>query len=486
MFFKVLKSQWLSFRRSPTFEQSVAVNIVLVLLALYFILIAIFIGLAAQYIISDYFPDSEPVNIFSGFFAYYLIIDLLMRFMVQKYPVIDVHKYVNLNIKKKSIVKFLLFKSLFSFFNLLPLFILIPFFVMTVVGAFTIGPAIVWLCTMLILVLLNHFFSFWLYLKSFQAPLLTYGILACITIIAFLEYKGMISLHEYVCLGMSYLYNSLIIIIPICLVLFLIFTDYKILRTNAYIDKHTAIGSPQNIRTLESSFLNKQGTVGKLINMEFNLIWRNKKAKTYLFMSFALLPFICTYYNSESNYNIIFVSLALTGIFMFNHAQYLFSWNSSHLDLILTNHIPLRSFIMARYFLLAGSCLLISLLILPLLIFFPNVALAGIALLLFNIGFISYLFIWFSMRYSKKMNANASGLLNYEGTSIAHFLIVFPIIIIPILLYLPFGLKGFHNLGLIFLAFVGGLGIVFRNWIIDRLTLSFKQYKYSLHHKFSN
>ena len=486
MFIKILKSQWLSFRRSPTFGQSVGVKILLGFFAFYCLFIALGIGFGAHLLISEYFPDRDPVYVFGGYFVFYLIIDLVMRYMIQKYPIFDVHKYVNLNIEKKTIVKFLLFKSLFSFFNLLPLFVLIPFLLMTVFGKLTVGYAIAWLFILITLVLLNHFFSYWLHLKSIQKPILAYGILSSISLIVFLEYKGIVSLHEYLCIGIFYLSNSLIALIPICLLLILIFADYKILRTNAYIDEHSTAGFSQNTITIESSFLNKQGVVGKLINMEFNLIWRYKKAKTYLILSILLLPVVCSYYNSDSNYNIIILALFLTGFFMYNYALYLFSWNTNHLDFILTNNITLKSFIKARYILLAGSCVFNSLLALPLLIVVPNVALAGIALLMFNIGFMPYFFIWFSMHFSKKMNANASGLTNYEGTSAAHFLILIPIIIMPMLFYLPFGLTGFHNLGLISIAVIGSLGIIFRDWIIDRMTSSFKKYKYSLHHKFSN
>ena len=80
---------------------------------------------------------------------------------------------------------------------------------------------------------------------------------------------------------------------------------------------------------------------------------------------------------------------------------------------------------------------------------------------------------------SKKIDPGKGGGFNFEGFGAAHYVIIFPIIGIPILLYyFPFGYMGKPFLGLLTVGIVGLLGILFREKILKLLVKHFERRKH--------
>ena len=124
---------WKKFFRSAYWKKSILANIFMGLLALYFIGCFLIIGIAVYPGLSKAFPESNPFVLVNEYILFFLMGDLVMRYFMQKIPVMDIKPLLLLNIKKSRIVRYILNKSIFSFFNVLPLFFLVPFTIFTAV-----------------------------------------------------------------------------------------------------------------------------------------------------------------------------------------------------------------------------------------------------------------------------------------------------------------------------------------------------------------
>ena len=487
MLWKLLKLEWLGFRRAPYWGQSMAVNVIMGFFAAYLLLSALALGFLGGTILTEMFPDDNLIHKFNGFFVYYLLMDIWVRFLMQKFPAFSLSKYLTLNIKKSTICRFLLTKSTFSFFNILPLFVIFPFFFTNVISSLGIGTALLWLLVMLVFVLINNFVGFWLDRTASKHPIVAFIVLATITGLIYLEYQGIFSTSYHCGRVVTYLYESVFFLIPILGLVGIYYLLFKNLLANAYLDAGSGPEDANVAKGFELQFLDNYGEIGKWLRIESKLIWRNKKSRNYLFMSliFLVYPFAFGMTWFENSYLLIVFGLLMVGGFMLNYGQLLFSWNSSHFDFIVTQNISMTNFLRSKYILIAGSNLLFFILSLPYVFLEPRIIMVNFVMMLFNAGIISYFYLWFTMNNSKKMSLSKGNIFNQEGISAAHYFIMIPIVALPFLIFVPLKLLGHEYLGLLLLGLTGILGIIFNKQIIDKAIDLFKYKKYFLHNNFS-
>lgn len=118
-----LKAFW----RSKNTGKAVAVRIIMGILILYLFLNVLVVAYLMDKILDHAFPDESVVTSFSGILLYYFLIDLLLRFQLQELPTLRVQPYLHLPIKKITVVRYLSFASLQSFFNLWPILLFYPY-----------------------------------------------------------------------------------------------------------------------------------------------------------------------------------------------------------------------------------------------------------------------------------------------------------------------------------------------------------------------
>lgn len=487
MFTRLLRLDWLEFRRSPSWGQSMAVNAMLSFLAVYFLLSALAIGFAGGYLLEEMFPDANVMDKFNGFFIYYLVGDVIMRFMLQKFPSFAVSKYLTLNISKATLTRYLLSKSLISFFNILPLFVIVPFFFTNALGSLGAAEALRWLALLFTLVMLNNYLSFWLDRNMDGHPILVYLILAVVTILIYAEYKGWFMLSDYAAAFVSYFYNSPLLLVPLGLLVGIYSVLFKNLKNNAYLDATPGGGAAALAGGMEFQFLDQFGKVGQWLRLELKLIWRNKKSRNYFYMSliFLIYPFAFGVDWMDNIYLMIVFGMLMVGAFMLNYGQLLFSWNSSHFDFVITQNLSLYNYLRSKYLLIALSNAFFFVLSTPYLFLRPKIVFVNFVMMFFNAGVISFVYLWFTMNNSKKMSLAQGNVFNQEGISIAHYLIGLPIIAMPYLVFVPFKLMGYENLGLVMLGLVGLIGLVYHERIIKKFMDQFAYKKYFLHNNFT-
>ncbi len=487
MFFKLLKNDWLALRRSSMWTQSVIQNMFLGFFALYLILQFTALGFLGGELIREYFPEENPVTVTNRFLIYYFLSDLLMRFFLQKYPSLQLQPYLTMNIKKRLLSRYLCVKSLVSFFNIAPLFFVIPFYFWTVQPELGAARGIHWVLMMLLLMGINHYLSYYIDRNLGKSPYISISLLSAVVLLMTLDYNGYFSLSSTFEPVFSYLHEHLTgLLILVALLALLYFLVYRFLRTHAYVQVGRQADKERDVR--DFAIFNQFGpSIGRLMQLEAKLIWRNKRSKAYLWMSLIFLLYPLLFVENgqiSSNALMIISGLLVTGAFSLNYGQLLLSWNSTHFDFILAQNIQVRDYLEAKFTLLAWSNVVLFILSLPYGIFFPKMLLVNSVMFLFNTGVTIFAYLYLALYSSKRMDMNKGGAFSFEGFGAAHYLIMFPIMFMPIFIYLIFRFMDQRTIGLIVIGLVGLLGIALRRYLMNRAVTTFTERKYEINSKF--
>jgi hypothetical protein len=86
-----------------------------------FLLLNLFgLGLAVDHILVSAFPGEDVLSKFNSFLLYFFGLDLVLRFLLQKLPILPIQHYLHLPIPRSDLVHYAIVKSTLSFFNLNP------------------------------------------------------------------------------------------------------------------------------------------------------------------------------------------------------------------------------------------------------------------------------------------------------------------------------------------------------------------------------
>ena len=183
-----LNLEWKQYFRSSYWQKNLVINILMVFFALYFVGMFIFLGVFLFKIVGKLVPDQDPFTVVNNFLFYWIIGDLLMRFFLQKLPVMSVKPLLTLPIKRSTVVNYVLGKSALSFFNFLPLFAIIPFSISLFRNGYDTSMVLTWMLTMIIVVLIVNFLNFIIEAFSAESELSFLPIIVIVGILFALNY----------------------------------------------------------------------------------------------------------------------------------------------------------------------------------------------------------------------------------------------------------------------------------------------------------
>lgn len=478
----LFRHQWKKLTRSTFFRQGWGVKILLILVALYMLLSFGALGVFMKEILRESHPDAELLTpIFSQGVIFYFLADLAMRFFLQDLTVLSVQHYLMLPVSKKKVIHFLLQSSVFSFFNLLPLLFVVPWAIRVVPDEYEAINVALWTVSFLALILSNHYLA--IYLKRVVAvkPVITisFGVLVAGLFLA--NSFDLIALRPISGAIYSPLASQPILaLIPLLFLAVVYQLNFQFLKGMTHLDRWKV--KAKEASSMRFSFLEKQGFVGMMIANELKLILRNKRTKVVVYTAAFLGLYGLFFYTQEEFMNsdglLVFVSIFMTGVFMINYGQFLVSWESSYFDGILTRAYSMEDYYRSKYYLMVFGILIMFILTIPYVYFGMDALYRNIAATLYNIG-INTAVLLFASTYNKKpIDLSRGSAFNYQGTGAAQFVIVIPLMLVPMLIYLGFSVLGFPYYGLIALGGLGVIGMFATNYFIKQTVINFKEKKY--------
>ncbi len=487
MIWKFIQLEWKHFFRSSYWKRSIGLNILLIFFSLYLLLVFMSIGVSGYFLLKEKYPGKDPLRIVNAYLIFWFLGDLIVRYMSQKIPEMQVRPFLNLPFKKYKIAQYILFKSSISFFVWLPFILFVPFAAVLYYKGFPPAPVTAWLISVLALTIANNYLNFTIN-KNKQV---LYALIGLSGILVLGNYFKFINVQKWITLAFDQLNTKTwLAVVPVLWAVLMIFVAYKNILKHLYLDDILQTGR-DNVSTADLSFTNRLGELGIYYKNELRSLWRNKRSKNVVY-NLLFVPFVGLLYikiNQDKSPDQILMSFMTAAFFItmltnVSYGQFIPSLDSAHYPFIMGQNINLKKYLEAKYLLLSTFSIILFIFSTPYLYFGWQYLAILFAFTVFTLGIINPLILWNGAYNTKRIDANEKAFGNTQGVSsrsmLAAFLFgVFPFIIFIIL----FKTLDFNSAILIFIT-IGIIGILSKNIFLKKLSRLYRQKKYKTLHGF--
>lgn len=479
MFKHFIMLEWKSFLRSASFGTNLILKIIMALAALYFIACFAILGTAVFFILKK--EGMEPLQTINKFIVYYFAVDLLIRYFLQKMPVMNIRPLLTLPIKRSTIVHFTLGKTALSFFNWTHTFFFIPFTVVLLVKGYGY-QAILWNLGMFSLVYFNNFINILINNKD----AVFYSVLAVFAALGLTHYYDIFDITAYTQPFFQGMYDTnYLFLIPVVLLIATYYFSFNFFKSNLNLDEGLAKKSDV-AKTENYTWLNQFGTLGTFLKNDIRLLRRNKRSKTTLIMSvmfifYGLLFFTGSIEAYDNPAMKVFAAIFVSGGFLFTFGQFIPSWDSAYYQLLMSQNIPYKEYIKSKWWLMVIGTVVSTLLASFYLYFGLHTYLIVVVAAIFNIGVNSHL-VMFGGAFVKTpidLTTSKQAFGDKQAFNVKTMLIAIPKMVLPMILYAAGYYLFSPNIGLLFVALAGVIGFMFRNYMFSKIEKIYKSEKYA-------
>ena len=475
MVLQLIKWEILKIARSTSFGRSLAVAILITGLGLLLLAYVALMGIALQLIIVEGLEKEDATLYLNSILIYFFLFEIIYRYFVQSLPVVELESLLHLPISKSWIIRFLLIRSFISPLSLIPVLLFTPFAVMEIAGSHGYGAAVSWLALLFLISWSIHWVMLW-FKQRFEDSMIGVAVIFVVFLLGTgSSYFGYYNIGEIFQPVFAYALSSYIPAILMLLVFgATFFLCYSYYRRHAYLEDLT---EDEDIKFANQSFglFSRFGLAGEMADLEWKMILRHKKSRSYLnlsafFLLYGLIFYANPAYQTEDgiSYIFIFVGSFITGIFMLQYGQLFLSWNSASFDFFLNQKNGIESLVKGKYILFIAISALCFLFSVPYVYFGWQILLIHLATFIFNIGIVIHMVIYMALWKPKPMDLNKGGMFNYEGIGVTQFLMVIPLMIAPYVVFFPLAYWVNDYVGIMALTVVGAIGIFFFNPLAQR------------------
>jgi len=482
-----LKAFW----RSKNTGKSIAIRVVMTLLMLYMLANVVVLGFFLDTVLEKIFPHDDIVMSFCGVILVYYLLDVFMRLQLQELPTLRVQPYLQLPVKRNSLVRYLAFTALFSFFNLWPFILFVPFIVKIIAPDSGGGIAFAFIIALAGLTVFNNYLALYIKRKANLNGWIFLIVAAAIILIG----VGDFYLHLYSIRAVSYLFfghlihQPLLALLPVALGAVMYYLNFYYLKQNLYLEELGSRKASKYKNSTDYPLLSRFGVAGDLAANELKLVLRNKRSRSALIMGLFFMFYGLIFYKNpqmgSEGYK-VFVGMFMTGIFIINYGQFMYAWQASHFDGLLVNKISFTDFLKGKYLLFTLISTGYFLLTTPYVYFGWRTLMIHSIMFVWNIGINTTMVLFFANRNFKRIDLSKGAAFNWEGVSGNQWILSFPLLLAPFLIYLPCALLKHEDIGLALLGITGIIFILTRSFWINQLEADFNTNRYKIAEGFRN
>jgi len=477
--FKLFKQNYVKGFRAKGFYKNLAINIIVGILALYFIVLFFALGLFLDVILETVPLEYNPPQLFGGATIYLFLAGLLIRFFIQPLNTLNVNSYKMLPVQYKTLVNYVIFKPFLNPVNYLPLIVIIPFALKSVTQHYGSGAALSFILLLLLLSLTNVQLASFLKRVTGGRLWYTLGFTAFFAGIIALNVMQIIPFFKWSEQAVIWLIQKdYRLLLPVVCGVLATLLHRQYFFKNYYTDDYIKKNDTSLLK--DFTLFSRLGAIGTIMNLETKLILRHKRVKNILLLSIIFLCYGFLFYTNEL-YGFgfkIMCGVFVTGMGMMMFGQWVFSWDSNYFDFILSKNILARDYVRANCYIMLVLCTLSFIFSSPYFFFGKEIILIQIVSFLFNIGISIPLLLFFGTFNNKRIDLKNSSAMNFQGTSFKNFLIVLPVMFLPSLIAFITGLFTDKMVSLWIIGGVGFLGIMLYKPVLDLCEKQFLKKKY--------
>ncbi|MES2807438.1 MAG: DUF5687 family protein [Bacteroidota bacterium] len=486
-----LKHEFKAFWRSKNVGKNLAVQIFMGLMILYLLACVAFAGFFLDKIISKTLPHDPILYSFCGLILMYFIWELFARLQLQELPTLRVQPYLQLPIKRDTLIRYLSVTALFSVFNLWPVVLLFPFIFKVILPQSGVLAALGFAVAVLALSVFNNYLA--LYVKR-RANLngwvffIAMGVLCLITLADFMWHLISIRGISYSFFG--HLINQpALMLLPVLMAAAVYLVNFNYLKQNLYLEELSTKRNKLKAST-DYPLLSYFGPAGDLVANEIKLIMRNKRPRSAFVMSLFFLCYGLFFYPNpgmkDNEVFKVFVGMFMTGLFTTSYGQFMFSWQAAHFDGLMVSKIKFADFLKGKYLLLTAVSTMALILTTPYVYFGWRVLLIHFVMYLWNLGVNVNIVLYFANRNARRIDLSKGASFNWEGVGGTQMLLSFLLMLPPLGIYWLFSVFGYPDAALAAMGLIGLISALCRDYWIQFLEADFHRQKFNVLEGFRN
>ena len=468
------------FVRAHQLEAKLTIKILMGFIVLYFGGSLLFAGIAIYPILSDQFPERDAISVINSVLVLIFILELSIRYFLQQLPVTEIKSFLLLSIPKKRIIRNVLFRSLLSVYNAIPILFYLPISISMLQDDYALGQVIAWWVAVTAFSLCLNFISF-LATKNNKA-------LAGFVILIILLYLSESYMDVETLRAVGYFFDTIItqplwVLVPLGVFVLLYQITFSFLKKNLNLEG-SLIAKKEVANTGRYDFLDVFGSHALFLKNDLRLIVRNVRPKNIVRMSFLFLFYGLFFFTQDNQPEsmLVFASIFISGGFLLTYGGYVPSWESEHYAFLMCQNLSYKKYLDSKWRLMTFAIIVSSALSLPYLYFGVKIYLMILSGAAFNIGLGTWITLYGGLlnKQPLRLNVKAKAFENTQAFSGKMMLMIFPKMVLPVLLYIIPATLFNPTVGYITLATSGVLGIVFKNQILTQMVKLFVKQKHEM------
>ena len=468
------------FLRAPQLEAKLAIKLLMGFIVLYFGGSLLFAGIAVYPILSDQFPERDPISVINSVLVLIFILELIIRYFLQQLPVTEIKSFLLLSIPKKRIIRNVLFRSLLSVYNAIPVLFYLPISISMLQDDYALGQVIAWWVAVTAFSLCLNFISF-LANKNNKA-------LAGFMILIILLYLSESYMDIETLRAVGYFFDAIItqplwVLVPLGTFVLLYQITFSFLKKNLNLEG--SLAAKKEVANAERyDFLDVFGSHALFLKNDLRLIVRNVRPKNIVMMSFLFLFYGLFFFTQDNQPEslLVFASVFISGGFLLTYGNYVPAWDSEYYAFLMCQNLSYKKYLDSKWRLMTFAIIFSTVLSLPYLYFGVKTYLLILSGAAFNIGLGTWITLYGGLlnKQPLKLNVKAKAFENTQAFSGKMMLMIFPKMVLPVLLYIIPATLFNPTAGYITLAASGVLGIVFKNQILTQMAKLFAKQKHEM------
>ena len=466
--------------RAPQLEAKLAIKLLMGFIVLYFGGSLLFAGIAVYPILSDQFPERDPISVINSVLALIFILELIIRYFLQHLPVTEIKSFLLLSIPKKRIIRNVLFRSLLSVYNAIPVLFYLPICISMLQDDYALGQVIAWWVAVTAFSLCLNFISF-LANKNNKA-------LAGFVILIILLYLSESYMDVETLRAVGYFFDAIItqplwVLVPLGVFVLLYQITFSFLKKNLNLEGSLA-AKKEVANAGRYDFLDVFGSHALFLKNDLRLIVRNVRPKNIVMMSFLFLFYGLFFFTQDNQPEslLVFASVFISGGFLLTYGNYVPAWDSEYYAFLMCQNLSYKKYLDSKWRLMTFAIIFSMVLSLPYLYFGVKIYFLILSGAAFNIGLGTWITLYGGLlnKQPLKLNVKAKAFENTQAFSGKMMLMIFPKMVLPVLLYIIPATLFNPTAGYITLAASGVLGIVFKNQILTQMAKLFAKQKHEM------